>query len=212
MPKKQKRQTDEETTQSKKTAILVAAANVFFEKGYERATTLEIATTAKVSKRDIYEQFGSKQGLLESLIQLGAQRMQVPINLPVPENAKAFYAILNKFGQLYLENTFSPQNIAMYRLAIADSATSGAVASQLEISGHKPVISAVQKLFRESAEQGCIKFDLSPEDIVSLFFSTLIGDVRIKLLMGAPLKVDTKLIEGRVKLALRVVKQFEKAK
>ena len=49
-------------------AILIAAVGVLMEKGYARASTLEIATRARVSKRELYAEFGSKRGILEALI------------------------------------------------------------------------------------------------------------------------------------------------
>ena len=49
-------------------AILIAAVSVLMEKGYARASTLEIATRARVSKRELYAEFGSKRGILEALI------------------------------------------------------------------------------------------------------------------------------------------------
>src|SRR4051812_24622914 len=49
-------------------AILSAAFLVLMEQGYAGASTLEIATRAKVSKRELYAEFGSKRGILEALI------------------------------------------------------------------------------------------------------------------------------------------------
>jgi len=41
--------------------IIEAAFAVLMERGYAGASTIEIATRAKVSKRDLYALFGSKQ-------------------------------------------------------------------------------------------------------------------------------------------------------
>jgi AcrR family transcriptional regulator len=48
--------------------IAEAAFAVLMEKGYAGASTIEIATRAKVSKRDLYAMFGSKQGILAAMI------------------------------------------------------------------------------------------------------------------------------------------------
>ena len=48
--------------------ILSAAFGAFKEHGYAQASTLEIATRAKVSKRELYALFGSKQQMLVSCI------------------------------------------------------------------------------------------------------------------------------------------------
>ena len=49
--------------------ILEAAATVFIEKGYERATTREIADAADVSEGTLYNYFASKRDLLIGLCQ-----------------------------------------------------------------------------------------------------------------------------------------------
>ena len=49
------------------------------EKSYARASTLEIATRARVSKRELYAEFGSKRGILEALIESSAAEMKAPL-------------------------------------------------------------------------------------------------------------------------------------
>ncbi|HEY85126.1 MAG TPA: TetR/AcrR family transcriptional regulator [Chloroflexi bacterium] len=53
----------------RKAQILDAAATIFSEKGFERATTREIAAAADVSEGTIYNYFGSKRDLLLGLVQ-----------------------------------------------------------------------------------------------------------------------------------------------
>ncbi len=187
--------------------VLEAAAKVFFEKGYERATTLDIATEAKVSKRLLYELFGNKQGILEALVKTGTQRMRQPIDIPLPDSADAFYETLKRFGSVFLGELLSEKNIAMTRLAIADASSSGTVAKELAASGSGPVLAATEKLFRHAKEKGYADFD-DPVLINSIFFNVLIGDVRIKLLMGAQIKSLENVIEDRVRLALTVIRKL----
>ena len=49
--------------------ILEAAATVFIEKGYERATTREIADTADVSEGTLYNYFPDKEAILSAYFQ-----------------------------------------------------------------------------------------------------------------------------------------------
>ena len=44
--------------------ILSAALSAFMESGYAQTSTLEIATRARVSKRELYALFGSKEAML----------------------------------------------------------------------------------------------------------------------------------------------------
>src|SRR5882757_714209 len=64
--------------------ILGAAFKLFVEKGYAGTSTLEIATRAKVSKRDLYASVGNKQAMLVAGITGRTAKMQLRPELPVP--------------------------------------------------------------------------------------------------------------------------------
>ena len=48
--------------------ILAAAFSAFTERGFAETSTLEIATRARASKRELYALFGSKQDMLIACI------------------------------------------------------------------------------------------------------------------------------------------------
>ena len=58
--------------------ILRAAFQAFTEDGYADTSTLEIARRAKISKRDLYANFGSKHEVLVACIKSRAERMRLP--------------------------------------------------------------------------------------------------------------------------------------
>jgi len=58
--------------------ILGAAFQAFMEEGYAGTSTLDIATRAKVSKRDLYANFASKHAVLVDCIKGRADRMRLP--------------------------------------------------------------------------------------------------------------------------------------
>src|SRR3979409_2284934 len=62
--------------------ILGAAFSAFMESGYAQTSTLEIATRARVSKRELYSLFGNKEAMLVACITERAQRMKAPAHLP----------------------------------------------------------------------------------------------------------------------------------
>ena len=53
----------------KRDVILKAAENIFAEKGYDKATTIEIAKAARVSEATLYEYFHNKEDILFSALQ-----------------------------------------------------------------------------------------------------------------------------------------------
>src|SRR5436190_21427917 len=102
-------------------ALLIAAVGVLMEKGYARASTLEIATRAKVSKRELYAEFGSKRGILEALIDSASTEMQVPLAPAEIGDRHALAAALTAYGVTALSTLSNPYLLAMYRLAIAEA-------------------------------------------------------------------------------------------
>src|SRR5215472_6685225 len=63
--------------------VFTAAFAVFRKHGFSDASTLEIATRAQVSKRDLYALFGSKHAMLTACIRERASRMRQPLDLAV---------------------------------------------------------------------------------------------------------------------------------
>src|SRR3546814_15632506 len=55
-------------SEQKRAAILTAAVDVFLRGGYEAAGMDAIATEAGVAKQTLYNHFGSKDGLLRSIV------------------------------------------------------------------------------------------------------------------------------------------------
>ena len=73
-------------------SIIAATFAVLMERGYAGASTLEIARRARVSKRELYAEFGSKAGILEALIASTSARMQVPLTTAAITDRASFAA------------------------------------------------------------------------------------------------------------------------
>ena len=78
--------------------ILNAAFSAFMEKGYSGTSTLEIATRAKVSKRELYQVCANKSGLLRDAITERARLMRRPLELPAAKDRAALAATLAALG------------------------------------------------------------------------------------------------------------------
>src|ERR1700681_2236442 len=78
--------------------ILEAAFSAFMESGFAETSTLEIATRARVSKRELYTLVGSKQDMLVACIAARAKRLQMPAGLPEPHDREPLARTLETFG------------------------------------------------------------------------------------------------------------------
>ena len=77
--------------------ILDAAFAAFMESGYARTSTLEIATRARVSKRELYALVGNKQEMLIACISRRAKRLDVAAALPLSSDREALGQVLAPF-------------------------------------------------------------------------------------------------------------------
>src|SRR5689334_7120715 len=95
--------------------VLDAAFSVFAERGYAGASTLEIATRAKVSKRELYALFKNKEVLFAAGIEANAPLMQIPAELPAIADRGALAAALREYGVMTVSRVSDPGVLAAFR-------------------------------------------------------------------------------------------------
>src|SRR5215831_7265069 len=117
MSKRRQERGDESAVRKR---ILEAAFAAFMKSGYAAASTLEIATRARVSKRELYAQVGNKQRMLIACIRERAKRLEVPADLPVLGDREALAQVLASFGAKLVHEVSDPTVIGVFRLAIAE--------------------------------------------------------------------------------------------
>src|SRR5262249_13762024 len=88
--------------------ILEAAFAAFMKSGYAAASTLEIATRARVSKRELYALVGNKQKMLIACIRERAKRLEVPADLPVLRDRETLAQVLASFGTKLVREVSDP--------------------------------------------------------------------------------------------------------
>jgi AcrR family transcriptional regulator len=94
--------------------ILDAAFAAFKKNGYAAASTLEIATRARVSKRELYALVGNKQEMLIACIRERAKRFDVPANLPVIRDRGTLAQVVASFGTKLVHEVSDPTVIARF--------------------------------------------------------------------------------------------------
>ena len=162
--------------------ILDAAFTAFVEHGFAAASTLDIATRARVSKRELYALVGNKEQMLVACIESRAERMRAPADLPVPRDRDALAYLLTSFGTQLLREVTDPVVIAVFRLAIAEATNAPEVARALDSIGREATRSATRKIMTNAESAGLV--DGKPEPLAEQFASLLFGDVIMGLLLG----------------------------
>src|SRR5271154_6004048 len=93
--------------------ILEAAFAAFMKSGYTTTSMLEIATRARVSKRELYALVGNKQEMLIACISDRAKRLDVPAELPVPRDRETLAQVLASVGTKFVHAGSDPTVIAV---------------------------------------------------------------------------------------------------
>ncbi|HEX3544290.1 MAG TPA: TetR/AcrR family transcriptional regulator, partial [Candidatus Acidoferrum sp.] len=130
--------------------ILKAAFAAFMKNGYATASTLEIATRARVSKRELYALVGNKQKMLIACITERAKRFDVPVDLPVLGNRETLEQVLASFGAKLVREISDPTVIAVFRLAIAEVVQAPEVARALNAIGREASRAALRKFMAQA--------------------------------------------------------------
>jgi AcrR family transcriptional regulator len=177
--------------------IMGAAMHAFMELGYAEASTLEIATRAQVSKRELYALFGSKQAMLAACIADRAQRMRLPTDLPQARSREMLAVVLSKFGATILREVSDPAVMAVFRLAITEARRAPEVARTLETARE-----AVREAMRNIVTQAQVDGLLAPGDpaeIASRYSGLLWGDLMVSVLLRLREAPGPKEIERRAR-------------
>lgn len=162
--------------------ILDAAFAAFMERGYAATSTLEIATRARVSKRELYGLFGNKQELLVAAIRERARRFQVPSDLPVPVDRATLEQLLIAFGTQILREITDPAVVAVFRLAISETLRAPEVGRILDSIGRETIRVALRGIMERAASSGLL--DGQPAELSEEFGELLWGNVMVGLLLG----------------------------
>ena len=185
-------------------SILEAAYHVLVERGYAGASTLEIATRARVSKRELYAEFGSKSGILRALIAATAARMQLPLATAEILDRDDLAAALESYGTTALGELTSPHVVAINRLAVAEAGRSSEMGDILEDTGREPNRKALIDLLAKAQAAGVLGPG-EPAAIAGEYFSLLMGDLMYRLLLGVVPRPEPKEISKRARAATQLI-------
>jgi AcrR family transcriptional regulator len=163
--------------------IVGAAFGAFMTHGYSGTSMLEIATRARISKRDLYASFPNKQAVLLACIVSRSARMRPPPDLPAPKSREMLATMLATYGATVIREVCQPAATSMYRLAVAEAERSPDVAATLNanrfFNRH-----ALEQILIQAQAAGLLG-EGEPPRMMEQFFALLWGDLLLSRLLGA---------------------------
>jgi len=183
--------------------ILSAAMRTFMEHGFAAATTLEIATRAKVSKRELYALVGNKEQMLAACVAGRGRRMRLPEGFPAPADMASLESALRQYGIILLTELMDPDVLAVFRLGISESKRSPGIAASINEQGHKPANAALESLLRSAHVARLLVSDDFPS-MVAHYRGLLLGDRMVYVLLGTARPPTAREIDSRAEKAARL--------
>jgi AcrR family transcriptional regulator len=177
--------------------ILDAAFAAFMASGYATTSTLEIATRARVSKRELYALVGNKQEMLIACISERAKRLDVPADLPVLHDRETLEQVLSSFGKKFVREVSDPTVIAVFRLAIAEAVQAPEVARALNSIGREASRAALRKIMAQADASGLLRG--RPAELAEQFAGLLWRDLLVSLLLGVTERPSPREIARRAR-------------
>jgi len=162
--------------------ILKAAFAAFMKSGYATAGTLEIATRAHVSKRELYALVGNKQEMLIACITERAKRFDVPADLPVLRDRETLAQVLTSFGTRLVHEASDPTVIGVFRLAISEVTHAPEVARTLDSIARERSRTSLRKIMAGAQASGLLTG--RPAELAKQFVGLLWCDLQVNLLLG----------------------------
>ena len=162
--------------------ILEAAFAAFTTGGFAETSTLEIATRARVSKRELYALFGDKQEMLIACINDRAGRLKLPTDLPELRDRVTLRQTLASFGARLLGEVSEPAVVAMFRLAIAEASRTPDIARALNDIAMAASREALRGIMRRARAAGLLGGE--PAEMAGHFFGLLWGNLMLGLLLA----------------------------
>lgn len=164
----------EEEHTEKRNAILDATQRLIYTKGYEQMTIQDILDALRISKGAFYHYFGSKQDLVDALIERMAEEAEGVIRpivynpqLPALEKIERFFGTLGRWKTAQKE-------FLMKLLPVWYSDDNAIVRQKLLIQAFKQITSLLVVIIHQGIEEG----------VMALSYPDQVGEVLLNLAMG----------------------------
>lgn len=183
-------------------AILEAAAEVFFEQGYEGASIEAVIEKVGGSKRAIYSHFGGKKELFAAIVTENASRALAALS-PVEMRGRNLEDTLVLFGRRYLEILMTPATLALYRTIVAEGVRFPELSQVFFENGPGRSAARLATVLEEFREKG----ELDIKDIARAaehFIGMLRDDLHLKTVLGLRPPPGPAEIEASAQQATRI--------
>ncbi|KTC52027.1 TetR family transcriptional regulator [Pseudomonas syringae ICMP 19498] len=195
-------------TEARREAIIDAAASVFLEMGYERASMDEVTKRMGGSKATIYSYFPSKEELFIAVVNrvatahLAEAVSELAISVDKdPDTELDLRTLFTRFGERMLMVLINDDSaLAVYRMVVAESGHSD-IGTMFYDSGPREFLQTVTTLMNAAMQRGQLR-TTDPHIAALQLTSLLTAETDIRLYQQAPARLSVEQIQSMVKRAV----------
>jgi AcrR family transcriptional regulator len=189
-------------TEAKRQEILKAATEVFQEVGFERASMSEIRARIGGSKATLYNYFPSKEKLFFEVMYKAKELELGTITSALNADTDDLKQELLHFGQRLVPALYSPEAIAIRRLAIAELGHSD-IGKVVFEGSMLPIEKQVAEFLRKAMKHGALR-TTDPKTAAMHLLSLLEAELLQRVLLGVMVAVKPETVKGAVRRAVEV--------
>lgn len=163
-------------------ALLEAAAEVFFEQGYAAASIDAIIERAGGSKRNIYSEFGNKEGLFAAIVTGNADEALSSLSIDNIER-RDLAETLTVFGRHLLRIYMSPTVIGIYRLAVTEANRFPDLAKAFYERGPRRTTMRLAQILEAAQKRGVIRMG-DCRQLADRFIGMIRDNLHLQVVLG----------------------------
>jgi AcrR family transcriptional regulator len=183
-------------------ALLQAAAEVFFEQGYAAASIDAIIERAGGSKRNIYNEFGNKEGLFLAIITENADKVLSTLAIHEIEGHD-LRETLTAFGQRLMGGYMSPTLIGIYRMAVTEANRFPELVKSFYEQGPGRATSQLARVLESAKKRGEIRVEDCPR-VAGHFVGMIRDNLHLQVVLGLRPPPSKKEMQAAVASAVEV--------
>lgn len=190
----------QEQASGRREALLAAAADVFFTEGYAAASIDSIIERAGGSKRNIYNEFGNKEGLFSALVSTFAEKILASLVIEEVEG-RPLRQTLIEFGCQLMAIYMSPAWIGVYRSVLAEANRYPDLGRIVYECGPARATIGLAEVLEAAKRRGEIKVD-DCFRVAGHFVGLIRDNLQLQVVLGLRPPLDETEIRQSVQLAV----------
>jgi TetR/AcrR family transcriptional repressor of mexJK operon len=165
----------------RKTKVMQIATELFVREGYTATSLADIAKSAGVATRTLYQHFGDKKAIFHNVMFAPTPAAAFPL-ANVADNETLFGALM-RTAEYVRDVSFDPTTVDMMRLAIAESRRFPDMMQRLIAGSHARFNEKIRQVFDQFVARRMVQDD-DTEASAEMFIHLILGDTPLLIFGG----------------------------